>query len=120
MSRLLPRPNWPETPSPGRRNRSGFISMPVVLEQVTPNQYNELPSWLNESLAMYNEGPMEIGFLNLLTGAMGEKSMLKSLSTLREDSACDGTLESVCGFDMVGFPINIRDMTQPRERRWAG
>lgn len=55
----------------------------LVIDQVTLNPYNDLPIWLNEGLAMYNEGPLEAGFTNLLKSAIARNSLIsvRSLSS---------------------------------------
>jgi hypothetical protein len=55
----------------------------LVIAQVTFNPYNELPTWLNEGLAMYNEGPLETEFTNLLKKAIAKNSLIsvRSLSS---------------------------------------
>jgi hypothetical protein len=53
----------------------------LVIHQVTLNPYNELPTWLDEGLAMYNEGPMQLTFSSALANAINNKSLL-SVQTL--------------------------------------
>lgn len=53
----------------------------LINQQMTLNPYNELPVWLEEGLAMYNEGPMQPEFESALKrGIDGRK--LFSLQTL--------------------------------------
>lgn len=42
----------------------------LVIEQVTSNPYNDLPTWLDEGLAMYTEGPLDSAFANQLRSAV--------------------------------------------------
>jgi hypothetical protein len=53
----------------------------LVTSQMTLNPYNEIPAWLDEGLAMYNEGPMQPTFSSALTNAINTKSLL-SVQTL--------------------------------------
>ena len=57
----------------------------LVIHQMTLNPYNDLPDWLDEGLAMYNEnaGLLSPGFTNYLIGAVAESSLIsvQSLSS---------------------------------------
>ena len=55
----------------------------IVIFQVTFNPYNGLPVWLNEGLAMYNEGPLISQFTGPLAGAINSNSLIsvRSLSS---------------------------------------
>ena len=55
----------------------------LVIDQMTLNPYNDLPVWLDEGLAMYNEGLLEPQFANYLAKAVIEDSLLsvRSLSS---------------------------------------
>ncbi len=55
----------------------------LVINQVIFNPYNELPTWLDEGLAMYNEGPLETTFANQLRKAVTGNSLIsvRSLSS---------------------------------------
>lgn len=55
----------------------------LVTHQMTLNPYNELPTWLNEGLAMYTEGPLEPGYIAFLTRAIAEGNLIsvRSLSS---------------------------------------
>jgi len=55
----------------------------LVIHQMTFNPYNDLPTWLNEGLAMYAEGTLEPRFAKLLGKAIAEDSLIsvRSLSS---------------------------------------
>ncbi len=48
----------------------------MVLYQVTSNPYNYIPLWLNEGMAMYSEGDLEIAFVVALSNAETDKAFL--------------------------------------------
>jgi hypothetical protein len=53
----------------------------LVTNQMTLNPYNEIPVWLDEGLAMVNEGPIQIQFSSALTNAINNNTLL-SIQTL--------------------------------------
>lgn len=55
----------------------------IVVNQVTFNPYNTLPTWLNEGLAMYNEGPLTSQFTGPLNAAIANNTLIsvRSLSS---------------------------------------
>jgi hypothetical protein len=53
----------------------------LVIHQITDNPYNGIPPWLDEGLAMYNQGPLETSFSNALTIAISSGGLM-SLQTL--------------------------------------
>ena len=48
----------------------------LVVHQMTLNPYNELPTWLDEGLAMYAEGELESEFASSLEGAIDNDSLI--------------------------------------------
>ncbi|MGD0779335.1 MAG: peptidase MA family metallohydrolase [Dehalococcoidales bacterium] len=48
----------------------------MVLYQVTSNPYNYLPLWLNEGMAMFSEGTLELSFVLALSSADANHSFL--------------------------------------------
>ncbi|MHB8105485.1 MAG: peptidase MA family metallohydrolase [Dehalococcoidales bacterium] len=48
----------------------------LVVYQVTANPYNSLPTWLDEGLAMYSEGDLEIAFVLALSSADANKTLI--------------------------------------------
>jgi len=55
----------------------------LITEQMTLNPYNDTPPWLDEGLAMYNEGPIQLTFTNNLNMAIQENRLIsvRSLSS---------------------------------------
>jgi hypothetical protein len=53
----------------------------LVVHQLTYNPYNDLPTWLDEGLAMFNEGPLDSQFTTPLNQAITRKS-LNSVRTI--------------------------------------
>jgi hypothetical protein len=55
----------------------------IVISQVTANPYNDLPVWLNEGLAMHNQGPLGPQFTTPLNAAVSKNTLisLRSLSS---------------------------------------
>jgi hypothetical protein len=55
----------------------------LVIHQITLNPYNNLPTWLDEGLAMYNEGLLAPAFTSYLIRAITENSLIsvQSLSS---------------------------------------
>jgi len=55
----------------------------LVIHQMTLNPYNQLPTWLDEGLAMYNEGPLGLAFTSYLMWAIDEDKLIsvQSLSS---------------------------------------
>jgi hypothetical protein len=60
----------------------------LVTHQMTFNPYNNLPTWLEEGIAMYNEGPMQSQFSSQLNSAISSKSLI-SLQTLSSPFSTD-------------------------------
>ncbi len=48
----------------------------LVVHQMTLNPYNDLPTWLDEGLAMYAEGELEEVFISYLERAIDDKSLI--------------------------------------------
>ncbi len=55
----------------------------IVIHQITFNPYNDLPTWLDEGLAMYNQGPLDPSFASALNQAITSNSLIsvRSLSS---------------------------------------
>jgi len=60
----------------------------LVIHQMTSNAYTELPTWLNEGLAMYNEGLLEPSYVNLLKKVVTEDDLI-SVRTLSSQFSTD-------------------------------
>ena len=52
----------------------------MVIHQVTGNPYNELPRWLDEGLAVYNEGLLDVSFGTALQKAVNSDSLISARS----------------------------------------
>ena len=80
----------------------------LVIEQVTSNPYNDLPTWLDEGLAMYTEGPLESAFANQLRSAVlgDELISVPSLSSPFSAYADKATLAYAQSQSVVEFLIN--------------
>ncbi|MFC2006642.1 peptidase MA family metallohydrolase [Chloroflexota bacterium] len=48
----------------------------LVIHQATFNPYNDLPTWLDEGLAMYSEGALEAPLRSLLNRAIAENELI--------------------------------------------
>ncbi|MBN1862160.1 MAG: peptidase MA domain-containing protein [Dehalococcoidales bacterium] len=79
----------------------------LVIHQVTLNPYINLPTWLDEGLAMHSEGPMEDVFVNYLNGAIAEKSFIsvQSLSSPFSAYAGEAALSYAQSYSLVEFLI---------------
>ncbi|MFP3898092.1 MAG: peptidase MA family metallohydrolase [Dehalococcoidia bacterium] len=59
----------------------------LVVHQATYGPYGQLPIWLDEGLAMYNEGELESGFRSRLQQAIQEDDLISVRSLCSEFSA---------------------------------
>jgi hypothetical protein len=86
----------------------------LVIHQVTLNPYNDLPTWLDEGLAMYNEGPLDPGFVSYLIWAIDEDKLIsvQSLSSPFSAYAEEALLSYAESYSLVEFLIT----TYGRER----
>jgi hypothetical protein len=64
----------------------------LVIHQLTFNPYNDLPTWLDEGLAMYNQGPLDSQFTSALErarkqgGFISVRSLASPFSAYAEES----------------------------------
>ena len=79
----------------------------LVIGQITLNPYGDLPTWLNEGLAMYAEGALESGYVTSLNKAIGEKSLISvhSLSSSFSAFAEEALLAYAQSYSLVEFLI---------------
>ncbi len=79
----------------------------LVIHQMTLNPYNDLPTWLDEGLAMYAEGPLESGYVVLLNKAVAENSLIsvRSLSSPFSAYAGEASLAYAQSYSLVEFLI---------------
>jgi hypothetical protein len=59
----------------------------LVVHQVTFNPYNDLPTWLDEGLAMYSEGALDISFTSVLASAEKNNTLISIRSLASPFSA---------------------------------
>jgi len=80
----------------------------LVVHQMTFNPYTELPTWLEEGLAMYTEGPLSVGFVAYLNRAIEENSLIsvRSLSSPFSAYAEETFLSYAQSYSLVEFLIN--------------
>ena len=89
----------------------------LVVHQMTFNPYIELPTWLDEGLAMYAEGPLEPGFAALLSKATAEGSLISVRSSSSPFSALaeESVLSYAESYSLVEFLINSYGQSQMLE-----
>ncbi len=68
----------------------------LVVDQITLNPYNELPTWLEEGLAVYNEGEIQDEFAFSLESAVNNDSLISVQSLCSPFSAYSG--EATLGY----------------------
>ena len=80
----------------------------LVIHQMTFNPYGDLPSWLNEGLAMYAEGALEPGYAGLLDKAIAEEALIsvRSLSSPFSAYAEQSLLAYAQSYSLVEFLID--------------
>jgi len=80
----------------------------LVVDQITLNPYNELPTWLEEGLAMYTEGEMEDTFVTQLERAIDDNSLISVRSLCSPFSAYGSaaTLGYAQGYSLVEYLIS--------------
>ena len=80
----------------------------LVVHQMTFNPYTGLPSWLEEGLAMYNEGVLSAPFTAYLERAIAEDSLIsvRSLSSPFSAYAEESYLSYAQSYSVVDFLIN--------------
>jgi hypothetical protein len=79
----------------------------LVIHQVTLNPYTNLPTWLDEGLAMHSEGPLEAVFVNYLNGAIAEDRFIsvQSLASPFSAYAGEAALSYAQSYSLVEFLI---------------
>ena len=80
----------------------------LVIHQMVFNPYNDLPTWLDEGLAMYIEGLLEPVFINVLNKAIDEDSLIsvRSLSSPFSAYAEEAILAYAQSYSLVEFLIS--------------
>jgi hypothetical protein len=79
----------------------------LVIHQMTFNPYNDLPTWLDEGLAMYAEGVLNAEFTSYLNRAIAESSLIsvRSLSSPFSAYAEESLLAYAQSYSLVEFLI---------------
>ena len=79
----------------------------LVVHQMTSNPYIDLPTWLDEGLAMYTEGTLSVGFVDYLNKAITEDSLIsvRSLSSPFSAYAEESYLSYAQSYSLVEFLI---------------
>jgi len=79
----------------------------LVVHQMTLNPYIDLPTWLDEGLAMHTEGPLSSGFVAYLNIAIDEDSLItvRSLSSPFSAHAEESYLSYAQSYSIVEFLI---------------
>ncbi|MFC1938351.1 peptidase MA family metallohydrolase [Chloroflexota bacterium] len=80
----------------------------LVTHQMTLNPYNELPTWLNEGLAMYTEGPLEPEYKAFLSNAIAKGNLIsvRSLSSPFSAHTEQSVLSYAQSYSLVDFLIS--------------
>ncbi len=80
----------------------------VAIYQVTANPYNDLPRWLDEGLAVYAEGVVDVAFSTALYNAVQSNSLI-SVRSLASPFSADSKLASLSygeSFSIVEYLIS--------------
>jgi len=79
----------------------------LIIHQMTLNPYNDLPTWLDEGLAMYNEGLLSPEYTAYLIKAIAEGRLIsvQSLSSSFSAYAEEATLSYAESYSLVEFLI---------------
>ena len=79
----------------------------LVVHQMTYNPYNQLPTWLDEGIAVYNEGPPDPAFVALVKRALanGQLISLQSLSSPFSAYSDAASLSYAQSFSVVDYLI---------------
>ena len=80
----------------------------LVTHQMTLNPYNDLPTWLDEGLAMHTEGVLGLEYTTYLNKAIAEKSLIsvRSLSSPFSAYAEQSYLSYAQSYSLVDFLIS--------------
>jgi hypothetical protein len=80
----------------------------LVIHQMTFNPYNDLPTWLDEGLAMTSEGELGSQFVSVLDKAIAENSLItvSSLASPFSAYAEESILAYAQSYEIVAFLID--------------
>ncbi|MBA7565701.1 hypothetical protein ES708_07386 [subsurface metagenome] len=89
----------------------------LVIHQMTLNPYNDLPTWLDEGLAMHTEGILGLEYTAYLNKAIAEKSLIsvRSLSSPFSAYAEQSYLSYAQSYSLVDFLISKYGQTRMLE-----
>jgi len=89
----------------------------LVIHQMVLNPYNDLPTWLDEGLAMHTEGVLGPQFTTYLNKAIAEKGLIsvRSLSSPFSAYAEQSYLSYAQSYSLVDFLISNYGQTQMLE-----
>ncbi len=89
----------------------------LVIHQMTFNPYNDLPTWLDEGLAMYGEGAPEPVYAAILAKAIAEDSLIsvRSLASPFSAYAEEAVLGYAQSYSLVEFLISNYGQSQTFE-----
>ncbi len=81
----------------------------LVVQQMTVNPYTGLPTWLNEGLAMYNEGELSSGLAARLKNAAADNGLIsvRSLSSPFSTDTEVAYLSYAQSYSLVEFLITV-------------
>jgi len=79
----------------------------LVVHQVTFNPYNSLPTWLDEGLAMYSEGALDVYFSTTLLNAEKNNTLIsvRSLTSPFSAYSDQSILSYAESFEIVSYLI---------------
>ncbi|MFC1860043.1 peptidase MA family metallohydrolase [Chloroflexota bacterium] len=79
----------------------------LVIHQMTLNPYNNLPTWLDEGLAMHTEGALALGYTSYLNKAIANGSLIsvRSLSSPFSTNTEKAYLSYAQSYSLVDFMI---------------
>jgi hypothetical protein len=97
----------------GKRAMSHEITH-LVTHQMVFNPYNDLPTWLEEGLAMYTEGPLLPVFADLLDEAIAGEALIsvRSLSSPFSAYAEESALAYAQSHSIIEYLINSYGQTK--------
>ena len=80
----------------------------LITAQMTLNPYNSIPTWLDEGLAMYNEGPLDTTFVAALNQAIQQKRLVtvRSLSSPFSSYSQISYVDYAESYSIVSYLIN--------------
>ena len=80
----------------------------LITAQMTLNPYNSIPTWLDEGLAMYNEGPLDTTFVAALNQAIQQKRLVSvhSLSSPFSSYSQISYVDYAESYSIISYLIN--------------